>query len=101
MSSIDNIPDDIVKNLIDIMTMKYVEQSYDQAMDCAIFIKLMTNNDPNPNRRTAALTCIQECSNILLGNKTVSTQEKNSNPSCSFCGRQPPAIRLGAGPWYF
>ena len=76
MSNVDNMPDDLVKNLIDIMTTKYVEQSYDQAIDCAIFIKLMSNNDPNPNRRTAALTCIQECAKILLGDKTTPAQEK-------------------------
>ncbi|MGD0563760.1 MAG: ClpX C4-type zinc finger protein [Roseiarcus sp.] len=101
MSSADNIPDDLVKNLIDIMATKFVEQSYDQALNCAIFIKLMTNNDLNPHRRTAALTFIHDCANILLGNQTASAQEKNPNRACSFCGQQPPAVRLGAGPSVF
>ncbi len=101
MSNVDSMPDDLVKNLINIMTTKYVEQSYDQAMDCAIFMKLLSNNDPNPNRRTAALTFIEECAKILRGDKTAPAQQKSPTPACSFCGQQPPAVRLGAGPSAF
>jgi len=101
MSTTDDSPDDLVKNLIDIMTTKYVERSYDQALDCAIVIRLMTYNDANPNRRAAALTCIQDCAKFLLEPKTATAPEGNSIPSCSFCGRQPPAVKLGAGPSVF
>ncbi len=101
MTTTGNSPDDLVKNLIDIMTTKYVERSYDQALDCAIVIRLMTNNDANPNRRAAALTFIQECAKLLLEPKTATAPEGNASPSCSFCGRQPPAVKLGAGPSVF
>jgi hypothetical protein len=101
MSTTDNSPDDLVKNLIDIMTTKYVERSYDQALDCAIVIRLMTNNDTNPNRRAAALTCIQECAKLLLEPKTAKAPGRSLSPSCSFCGQQPPAVKLGAGPSVF
>lgn len=101
MSNVENNPDDLVSNLIDVMTTKYVAQSYDQAIDCAIVIKLLSNNDPNPNRRTAALTFIQECAKKLLGAESASAQETTPTPACSFCGRQPPAVRLGAGPAVF
>jgi len=36
MSITDNSPDDLVKNLIDIMTTNMLERSYDQALNCAI-----------------------------------------------------------------
>ena len=101
MSITDNSPDDLVKNLIDIMTTKYVERSYDQALDCAIVIRLMTKNDANPSRRAAALTFIQDCAKLLLEPKTATVPEGNSSPSCSFCGQQPPAVKLGAGPSAF
>jgi hypothetical protein len=101
MSTTDDSPDDLVKNLIDIMTTKYVEHSYDQALDCAIVIRLMTNNDANPNRRAAALTCIQECAKLLLEPETATDAQGNASPACSFCGQQPPAVKLGTGPSAF
>jgi hypothetical protein len=101
MSTTDKSPDDLVKNLIDIMTTKYVERSYDQALDCAIVIRLMTMNDANPNRRAAALTFIQECAKLMLEPDTATASEGNPSPSCSFCGQQPPAVKLGAGPSVF
>ena len=84
MSITDNSPDDLV-----------------QALNCAIVIKLMTNNDANPNRRAAALTCIQECAKLLLEPETATDTQRNASPSCSFCGQQPPAVKLGAGPSVF
>lgn len=101
MSTTDDSPDDLVKSLVDIMTTKYVERSYDQALDCAIVIRLMTNNDANPSRRAAALTFIQDCAQLLLEPETATAAEGNSSPACSFCGQQPPAVKLGAGPSVF
>ena len=43
------------------------------------------------------LEIIRECANDLVPAKN----DREVDPSCSFCGRAPPSVRLGAGPSSF
>ena len=102
MPAFDNTSDTLLKNLVDLITIKYVDHSYDDALDCAIFIRLITKNDANVNRSNAALTCIHDCSGALLGSKSVADGKgEQANITCPICGQQPPLVRLGAGPGVF
>ena len=93
--------DDLLDDVIKLMTSRMLTRDFDEALDCAIFARLLSRNDPNPSPTHAALTCIRECASELSGESTKTFHPTKPVAKCSFCGQEPPTVRLGAGPGVF
>jgi hypothetical protein len=92
---------DLLDDVVKLMTSKMLARDFDEALDCAIFARLLSRNDPNPNPTKAALTCIRDCASELSGEPTKTFHPAKPVAECSFCGQKPPAVRLCAGPGVF
>lgn len=93
--------DDPLSDVVKLMTSKMLTRDFDEALDCTIFARLLSRNDPNPNPTHAALICIRECASELSGEPTKTFHPIKPVAKCSFCAQEPPTVRLGAGPGVF
>jgi ClpX C4-type zinc finger len=102
MPKTSNQSDTLAGDLIALFTTKYIEKRYDEALDCAVLIRMITKSDEGGSRGDAALACINDCSGILLGKKDKPHEKRDAlEQSCSFCSQKPPSVKLGAGPSVF
>jgi hypothetical protein len=79
-------------------TLEEISVAYD-TNEYTLCIKLCSDalfeqNALTGTAKVALLQFITNCSQKLLGGEP---QRGSDDPTCSFCGRQPPSVRLGAG----
>jgi hypothetical protein len=84
------------------MQTEFINESYDECLDCAIVVYLLSKNINFPKYNSTAKHFIKECSQHIAATATDSSIQANPAPyKCSFCSKSPPEVRLGAGPSVF
>jgi ClpX C4-type zinc finger protein len=71
----------------------FVDEKYRDSLIAASNLLARAEETAQSGVRRALLEFIRECAHELLPTK----EESKAEPSCSFCGRAPPNVRLGAG----
>ncbi len=71
----------------------FVAESYRDSLIAASNLLTRAGQTAETGVERVLLEIISECPHDLLSTKG----DREIDPSCSFCGRAPPAVRLGAG----
>lgn len=71
----------------------FVDENYRDSLVAASNLVARAEEAVQSGVRSVLLEIIRECVNDLLPAK----DERKADLSCSFCGRSPPEVRLGAG----
>jgi hypothetical protein len=99
MTEIPNSP--MLEAAFEQMQTEFMNERYEDCLECAIIVYLLSKNIDFPKYNSTAKHFIQECSTrISVAAAGSSIQEKPAH-QCSFCSKSPPEVRLGAGPSAF
>jgi RNA polymerase-binding transcription factor DksA len=84
------------------MQTEFINEKYEECLDCAIVVYLLSKNIEFPKYNSTARHFIKECSQHIAAAATNSLIQANLAPhQCSFCSKSTPEVRLGAGPSAF
>ena len=71
----------------------FVEERYQDSLIAASNLLARAGETAQTGVHRVLLEIIRQCADDLLSQAV----DRKVDPSCSFCGRAPPAVRLGAG----